>query len=82
MHLKGQMICLSDPEVILFIGSPWVTDTKSLELLGLKLKDFAIHDPIVDFLFLLQSKNTALVDTQKLADELTQQRSQLRVISF
>jgi signal transduction histidine kinase len=78
MHLKGQMICLSDPEVILFIGSPWVTDTKSLELLGLKLKDFAIHDPIVDFLFLLQSKNTALVDTQKLADELTQQRSQLQ----
>lgn len=78
MHLKGQMICLSDPEVVLFVGSPWVTDTKSLEPLGLKLKDFAIHDPVVDFLFLLQSQNTALADTKKLASELTKQRSQLQ----
>ncbi|HTL88210.1 MAG TPA: ATP-binding protein [Leptolyngbya sp.] len=78
MYLKGQMIALDDPEVIIFLGSPWVTDTKSLEPLGLKLKDFAIHDPVVDFLFLLQSKNLALLDTRKLTNELTKQRSQLQ----
>ncbi|OLP16558.1 histidine kinase [Leptolyngbya sp. 'hensonii'] len=78
MQLKGQMMLLEDQEVMCFLGSPWVTDTASLGPLGLKLKDFAIHDPIVDFLFLLQAKNTALMDTKKLTDELTQQQAQLR----
>jgi signal transduction histidine kinase len=78
MQLKGQIVCLDDPEVAFFVGSPWVTNTADLAPFGLKLKDFAIHDPIVDFLFLLQAKNTALSDTKKLADELSQQRTQLR----
>ncbi len=78
MHLKGQMMYQPEEEVIFFLGSPWITDTTSLAPLGIKLKDFAIHDPIVDFLFLLQSQNTALADAKKLTSELKQQRSQLR----
>jgi two-component system, NtrC family, sensor kinase len=66
-----------EEEVIFFLGSPWITDTTSLVPLGIKLKDFAIHDPIVDFLFLLQAQNTALADAKKLTDELKQQRIQL-----
>lgn len=62
----------------IFLGSPWITDTTSLAPLGIKLKDFAIHDPIVDFLFLLQAQNTALADAKKLTSELKQQRAQLR----
>jgi signal transduction histidine kinase len=78
MQMKGQMVYVPDQEMIFFLGSPWVTDTASLTPLGLKLKDFATHDPIVDFLFLLQAKNTALADTKKLTEELTQQQAQLR----
>ncbi|WGV23250.1 ATP-binding protein [Halotia branconii] len=78
MHLKGQMIYQQDQEVIFFLGSPWVTDTASLAPLGIKLKDFAIHDPITDFLFLLQAKNAALADTEKLTTELTHQRTELQ----
>ena len=78
MHLKGQMMYQPEEEVIFFLGSPWITDTTSLAPLGIKLKDFAIHDPIVDFLFLLQSQNTALADAKKLTNELRQQRAQLR----
>ncbi|MDM9580619.1 MULTISPECIES: ATP-binding protein [unclassified Nostoc] len=78
MHLKGQMMYQPEEEVIFFLGSPWITDTTSLAPLGIKLKDFAIHDPIVDFLFLLQSQNTALADAKKLTNELKQQRAQLR----
>ncbi|MDZ8241566.1 MAG: ATP-binding protein [Nostoc sp. ChiQUE01a] len=78
MQLKGQMMYHPDQEVIFFLGSPWITDTSSLPPLGIKLKDFAIHDPIVDFLFLLQAQNTALADAKKLTGELKQQRSQLR----
>jgi two-component system, NtrC family, sensor kinase len=78
MQLKGQMMYLEEEDVIFFLGSPWITETSSLAPLGLKLKDFAIHDPIVDFLFLLQAQHTALAETKKLTDELTKQRSQLR----
>lgn len=70
MHLKGQMMYEQEQEVIFFLGSPWITDTASLAPLGIKLKDFAIHDPIADFLFLLQAKNTALADAEKLTTEL------------
>ena len=78
MQLKGQMMYQPEEEVIFFLGSPWITDTTRLAPLGLKLKDFAIHDPIVDFLFLLQAQNIALTDAQKLTSELKQQRAQLR----
>ncbi|MEH2297962.1 MAG: ATP-binding protein [Nostoc sp.] len=78
MQLKGQMMYQPEQEVIFFLGSPWITDTTSLAPLGIKLKDFAIHDPIVDFLFLLQAQNTALADAKKLTGELKQQRAQLR----
>ncbi|MBD2244791.1 ATP-binding protein [Nostoc sp. FACHB-888] len=78
MQLKGQMMYQPEQEVIFFLGSPWITDTISLAPLGLKLKDFAIHDPIVDFLFLLQAQNTALADARNLTSELKQQRAQLR----
>ncbi|MBW4657270.1 MAG: histidine kinase [Drouetiella hepatica Uher 2000/2452] len=78
MQIKGQMMCVEDQDIIFFLGSPWVTDTASLTPLGIKLKDFATHDPVVDFLFLLQAKNVALADTKKLTEELTQQQAQLR----
>ncbi|QZZ19262.1 EAL domain-containing protein [Leptothermofonsia sichuanensis E412] len=78
MQLKGQMVYVCEPEVIVFLGSPWITQIASLKAFGLSLKDFAIHDPIADFLFLLQAQNTALADAKKLTDQLTQQRSELR----
>uniref|UniRef100_A0A832H5P7 Histidine kinase n=1 Tax=Oscillatoriales cyanobacterium SpSt-402 TaxID=2282168 RepID=A0A832H5P7_9CYAN len=78
MQLKGQMMYVEEQDIIFFLGTPWVTDTASLAPLGIKLKDFATHDPIVDFLFLLQAKNTALTDTRKLTEELRAQQAQLR----
>ncbi|MBD2329180.1 ATP-binding protein [Alkalinema sp. FACHB-956] len=78
MQLKGQMIYLEEGNLLCFLGSPWITDTSGLEPLGLKLKDFAIHDPIVDFIFLLQAKNTSLNDAKRLTEELQQQQLQLK----
>jgi signal transduction histidine kinase len=78
MQLKGQMMYEQEYEVIFFLGSPWVTNTASLAPLGIKLKDFAIHDPIVDFLFLLQAKDISLADAEKLTSELTAQKIELQ----
>lgn len=71
MILKGQMMPVTDSEVIFFLGSPVVTEISQLNQLGIKLKDFAIHDSVTDFLFLLQAKSN-------LMDELTEQQGKLK----
>lgn len=78
MKLKGQMVYVEHLEAMFFLCSPWVTDIGALKSFGLTLNQFAIHDPVVDFLFLLQAQNTALADAKKLTDQLTQQQTQLR----
>ncbi|MCU0548176.1 MAG: ATP-binding protein [Leptolyngbya sp. Prado105] len=78
VQIRGQMVYVEEQDVIFFLGSPWITDTKQLAPLGLKLKDFAIFDPIVDFLFLVQAQNIALDEARKLTKDLTQQKSQLQ----
>jgi two-component system, NtrC family, sensor kinase len=75
---SGQMMYVEEQDAIFFLGSPWITDTKQLAPLGLKLKDFAINDPIVDFLFLIQAQNTALDEARKLTRELSEQKAQLQ----
>ena len=69
MQLQGQMMHVPESNLLFFLGSLWVTEIKELKPLKLKLRDFAIHDRISDFLFLLQAKNIALADARKLADE-------------
>jgi signal transduction histidine kinase len=75
--LKGQMLLVEGGD-LLFLGSPWVTEMAQMRRLGLALNDFAIHDPVVDYLFLLQVQQTALADAQKLAVQLDAQRAELR----
>ncbi|WP_299493140.1 ATP-binding protein [Acaryochloris sp. IP29b_bin.137] len=76
-QLKGQLMPVQTEEVIFFIGSLWVTDLCELKENGVKLQDFAIHEPTSDFLYLLQAKSTALADTTKLTEELTLKQTEL-----
>ncbi len=77
LQLKGQMVYEEESEVIFFLGSPWITKMEALETLGLTLKDFAIHDPLIDLLFLLQAQNTALSDAKQLTTALTERQTEL-----
>ncbi|MEC4814882.1 MAG: ATP-binding protein, partial [Scytonema sp. PMC 1069.18] len=77
MQLKGQIVYIEESESMLFLGSPWVTDLTQLQQLGLQLKDFAIHDPLVDYLVLLQTQNMALADTKQFAEKLSVQRAEI-----
>jgi two-component system, NtrC family, sensor kinase len=78
MCLKGQMSYSESDDLIFFLGSPWITDSANLNSLGIKLTDFAIHDPVVDFIFLLQSSNSSLNESKKLLEDLNQQKNQLK----
>jgi serine phosphatase RsbU (regulator of sigma subunit) len=79
--LKGQMMYVEDTQLMLFLGSPWITELNELNSLGIQLNDFAVHDQVVDCLFLIQSQQAALADVRKLASQqsvkLAQQQATL-----
>lgn len=81
MRLKGQMLPIQGGDattVVTFLCSPWITDIVDIQPFGLSLSEFAVHDPVSDYLLLLQSKQTALQDTKKLAQKLQAKQSHLR----
>ncbi len=74
LRLRGQFV--AQDRRLFFLGSPWVSEMPDVTRIGLSLRDFAIHDPVVDLLFLLQTKNKSLNDGQVLSQRLraSQQR--------
>lgn len=80
-NLRGQVIRNPGESTGIFLGSPWFTDIKSLREAGLGFSDFAIHDPIVDLLQMVQYTNISLNDARRLADDMARQGSQLRQIN-
>ncbi len=77
LMLRGQMLPLPKQQAMLFLGSPWITEVSALKKLGLKLSDFAPHESIADFLFVLQAKTTSLSDASHLADRLAEANQSL-----
>lgn len=75
MTLRGQMRRVGRERV--FLGSPWLTDTEELGRYGLTLADFAIHDPTLDLLSVLQLQKIAVDDLQRLASRLGEQSAAL-----
>src|SRR5262245_16836881 len=81
LRLKGQMLPVDDAGVMIFLGSPWITELSELSALDLRLGDFAVHDQVVDCLFLIQAQQAALSDVRRLASQqsvkLAQQQAAL-----
>ena len=78
LRFRGEMVPQEDGETMVFLGSPWITEPGTLRQHGLTLKDFPLHDPIGDFLQVMQSQVTAVAELRQLAAKLNQQRSALR----
>ncbi|HET7868662.1 MAG TPA: ATP-binding protein [Burkholderiaceae bacterium] len=76
LRLRGQMVAQQDK--LFFLGSPWVTHSSDLRELGLTLRDFAVHDPVTDLLFHLQTTYKSLADAQELSKRLRDQQDSLR----
>lgn len=77
LKLRGQM--LHDPHhgVLVFIGSPWITDLATVEDMGMTLDDFGVADNLVDYLLLLQTQGTALTQARRLAEDLQRSTAEL-----
>lgn len=57
-------------DLLALLISPWVTEPSRLEQLGLRLSDFAPHDPTPDFAIQAQAQATAMADVRRLAERL------------
>ena len=78
LRLRGQVIVDEAQERLVFLATPWITDVAELEPLGLKLRDFAIHDPVSDFLFLLKTRDASVADAKAMAERLREQSERLK----
>jgi signal transduction histidine kinase/DNA-binding response OmpR family regulator len=76
--LKGQVLWLAASRLLLFLVRPWIDSGASLFEYGLSARDFAIHDSVVDYLFLLQAQQTNMRELRQLTSQLQQERSSLR----
>lgn len=77
LTLRGQMLHEADTDVVIFVGSPWITDLAAIGDLGLTLEDFSVADNLIDYLLLLQTQGTALEQSRAMAEELDRTASQL-----
>ena len=75
LKLRGQT--LKVPGGLMLVVAPWMTDPEDLKRNNLRLSDFALHDPGVDYLTLLEVKNSALSDASRLSGELQTTNAQL-----
>ena len=75
--LRGQMLVDADAGRLVFVGSPWVTETSMFASLGLTLDDFAVSDGVVDYVLLLQSQSTSLNEARLMAERLRETANQL-----
>ena len=78
LQLRGQILRL-DADHLVLLTSPWITAPEDLITHGLRVRDYAIHDPAIDLLHLLQAHQLALKDTQDLADLLRRQKAELKL---
>jgi PAS domain S-box-containing protein len=60
LRLRGEMIAVPEVGAIVFLGSPRLIDVVEVESFGLSLNDFALHDPMIDSLCILQSQTAFL----------------------
>jgi len=79
IRFRGQMIVMPKIGLTVMLCSPWMQNSEELDRLGITFADFAIHDPSLDLLQLLQTQQMANRDLQRLAVRLTEQRAQLRL---
>lgn len=76
--LRGQFVSCNSGQLLLFLGSPWLTEPGSVQRLGLTFDSFAVHDPVVDMLQVIQAQLTGLEDVKTLASKLSENSVQLR----
>ncbi len=75
--LRGQFVDSACADTVVFVGSPVVSSMTCCIDLGLSMQDFALQDPVSDYLLLLQSQSASLQDATNLANAFAALNQQL-----
>ena len=78
--LRGQLIGMPDSSFFL-AASPWLQSSDKLVALDLDLADFAINDPILDLLNVIQFERMASGEIKALVNKLSQQKASLKEVN-
>ncbi|HEU4812576.1 MAG TPA: ATP-binding protein [Nocardioides sp.] len=70
LKLRGQVLHDEASDVVIFVGTPWITDMGAISELNLTLEDFSVSDNVVDYLLMLQTQGAALVESRTMAASL------------
>jgi len=77
-RMKGQFIVHHENRTLLFCGSPWIVSEKDFESLGLKIKDFALHDSTIDMIQNLRVQQMAVEDSNHVNKMLLDKNEELK----
>jgi PAS domain S-box-containing protein len=72
--LRGQFLLLPTEEMLLFLGTPWVTKEEDLLQNKLLLTDFSLSDPTPDLLQMMKANEINMKDIYVLMDRLDAQK--------
>lgn len=76
--MRGQILDRGEPEGLLFLCSPWLELPDDLAQLGLTATDFALHDPVMDLLHVVQAQRAGFDDLREIAWLLEEREHELR----
>ncbi|MFM8355078.1 MAG: sensor histidine kinase, partial [Gammaproteobacteria bacterium] len=76
IRIRGEVAALriGVRDYLFFNGSPWLSSTRELDHFGLRLRDFAAYDPVVEHLMLLDTHRLIETDLRDVNRNLQEQR--------
>jgi len=76
MSLRGQFELVDDS--LLFVGSPWFQSMTEVVEKKLTLHDFALHDPLLDLLHVLNNQENTSKELKQLLTTINNQKNKLK----
>ena len=74
---RSQLKFITEKNQIILLASPWFENVNELVETGLQFKDFAAHNPILDFLHILKSQEIVHNDMKQMLAKLNRQKSDM-----
>jgi two-component system, sensor histidine kinase len=75
--LRGQVELVGNGQAI-FVGTPWFANMDQVVAADLSIRDFAVHDPMIDLLHVLQTQEATTREAKELLMQVNHQKNALK----
>lgn len=76
--LRGQFEKTGTDGSLLFVGTPWFRTMEELVERNLGIRDFAMHDPLIDLLHVLNTQEITTHEIKELLDQVNLQKNRIK----